>query len=303
MIVAILGAHGFVGRATVAALEADGHDVIPIAAPRLKNEDFTISGKHDDSVDSLRRLLADTEAVVNCAGIAAPSAQLSPDLIGANTLLPALLSQAVLAGGFRRFVHVSSAAVLGDGVLHEQPVDPITCHSPYARTKAAGEREVLDRLGGEATILRPTSVHGPNRSMSQSVASFARTPFSFYCDEAPTPQVLVENVAAAICFILESTSPPPIALQPSEGLTTKTFLEHLGNGHHPRRLPPAPVRASARSMRRLRAPSVIAASRRLEMLAFGQDQQNGTLKRLGFRAPLGQEAWQSLGNHFHTKRH
>src|ERR1700681_3167369 len=73
MRVAIVGATGMLGKHTLAAAAAAGHDVVAIARSisslqRLRNAPLESRLADLDDRESLRRALKNVDAVVNCAG-------------------------------------------------------------------------------------------------------------------------------------------------------------------------------------------------------------------------------------------
>ena len=117
--------------------------------------------------DSVQAALEGIEIVYHCAAVI--SIQGDPSGIVSHTNIggPKTLAEACLASGIRRLVHVSSVHS-----LHPDPADPIDetralvppdYWSAYARTKAEGERHVLDAVsrGLDAVIVNPSGMIGP----------------------------------------------------------------------------------------------------------------------------------------------
>jgi UDP-glucose 4-epimerase len=303
MNVCVLGAGGFVGAAVRRALQQTGINVTPIAAPRISRPWGAVPergkgmGFSVDAVAALEESLRGYAAVVNCAGIADPGAETSRTLYGANALMPIVVREACFRAGVGRFVHVSSAAVQGDrDILDEtEDVSPLT---PYARSKAAGERLLLRGNREGLIVFRPTSVHGSARTVTVRLARFARSPLSSVAGsgEWPSPQVLVQNVASAVAYLVVcSDAPPSVVIQPSEGQTAASVLRVLSLGFEPHHLPEhiahAGLAAAAVAKSNVR---LSAARRRLQMVWFGQRQTVGWLSSQGFSPPAGADAWSTL---------
>jgi nucleoside-diphosphate-sugar epimerase len=302
--VAVAGSSGFVGASVVRALQADGHEVVAIRAPRIRSnsrseaevivEANLLLSRHEELVANLK----DVDAVINAAGIANAASTDRTALIGANAVIPTMI-QSVLVRQSRppRFVHVSSAAVQGWAAeLDESRVTkPV---SPYSWSKSLGERVLAECEN--VVSYRPTSVHGLARPVTRSVARLARSPLSSVAGtgDAPTPQVLVQNVGAAAAFLaLVPEEPPAQVLHPWEGLTTAAFL-HLLGGREPMRVPMAVARRAILTGRRIGAfaPRAMAASRRIEVLWFGQKQAMGWLSTLGWTPTAGLDEWADLAS-------
>lgn len=304
--VAILGVSGFVGSAVSSQLRQCGADVRTIRAPRLvaagTSADAIIeeASEYDGVVQDLTRFLRGVHCVVNAAGLADATGPAWRALSGANALLPLLVQRACRRAGVERLVHVSSAAVQGKVTrLDESP--NLFPFSAYSRSKALGE-ESLRRLGSSphTVLFRPTSVHGPDRSVTRTLARFAASRLASVAGTGrnPTPQVLLGNVGAAIGYVAVCPeSPPEIVLQPSEGLTTAGLLRLLG-GKEPRHVPTALARSLVDTAGGIggRSSRIAGHARRLEMVWFGQEQAEGWLAGKGWRAPLGVHGWHELAS-------
>ncbi|MGC0272904.1 NAD-dependent epimerase/dehydratase family protein [Pseudactinotalea sp. Z1739] len=269
----------------------------------------------DDDAATLADRLTEAQVVINAAGLATPGAGMTDAVVGANALLPGVVVRAAALAGAERVVHVSSAAVHGEARVLDPAAQPRPA-SPYGWSKLWGEQvasaAVLqspptpgagqpergagqpdhgvgqpDRRprrgdhgasGPTVVTYRPTSVHGPGRSVTDQVRRLARSPLACVAapGDDPTPQVMVEQVAAHALHLATAPEVPtgPV-IHPWEGWTTSSFLQHLGDGRRPRRIPRPLARAAlavAKTAGRLH-PRLGANARRLEMLWFGQRQK------------------------------
>ena len=291
--VAVLGATGFVGAAVVDALQYRGIPVKKVRSPRL-TDDASV----DAAVRSLEDQLADTCAVICCAGVAEATYGHASAFHGANVLLPGALAGAARAVGVR-LVHISSAAVLGDTPMldNRKATSPF---SEYSKSKAAGEHAVLE-IGGNVVVYRPPGVHGRDRSVTRAIARLARSPLSSVAAPGgrPSPNVLLQDVADAIAYLaLCPERPPPIVHHPPSAITTDELLRYLGN-RDPLRVPTVVARATVKllgSAQRL-IPSMGGHVRRLEVLWFGQAQAPSWLTENGWKPVTGPEDWARLGRH------
>lgn len=298
--VALLGAGGFVGSQVRGALERRGALVLCLPAPRLTTAARDLVGMVAEvnarmigpDVSALAGSLAKCDAIVNAAGVAAAAGD-GDALFGANALLPGLL--AALAPVGSRFVHISSAAVQGRRTLLDESTET-NPFSPYSHSKALGEA-VVRHVRPAAVCYRPTSVHGPGRDVTRSLAKILRSPAASVAGtrDAPTPQVLVQNVGDAAAYLaIGPDSPPSVVLHPSEGITTGDLVRLVG-GRVPVRLP-VPAARLAVSLGFLvgrMVPTSAGLARRLEMLWFGQDQVDGWLDTR-WSPPLGRDTWKDL---------
>jgi dTDP-4-dehydrorhamnose reductase len=299
----VVGASGFVGSAVHAALRERGADVVPMRAPRLTADpdasaaDLAAAAAGHPAVDTLAEALAGADVVVNAAGAATPDAAASPELTGADALLPAVLAVACARAGVGRFVHLSSAAVQGRrAVLDESP--DVAPFSPYSAAKAAGERAVALVAGrpGSVVTLRATSVHGPGRPTTAALARFASSRAASVAGrgDRPTTVCHVADLAALVVFVGGFAggpdAPPPIVLQPWTGLTTAGVLRALSGGREPRHIP-VPVARTLLALGRVAAAvlkPLAGPVRRVEVLWFGQPQVDAWAAGAGFR-PTGTE--------------
>ncbi len=295
--VGVLGASGFVGSAVMAELMREGLDVRPFQAPRARPSG-QFNGDFERERNQLARDLRGISTLVSAAGVADASSRDWPQLLGANVASPLLAHASCQLAGVTRFVHVSSAVVQGRiEILNEHAESyPLT---PYARSKALAEiRLCAISSPVELTIYRPPSVHSTERRVTRRLATYARSPLAAVAGDGsrPSPQALIQNVAAAIVHLVGAPAPPRFALHPSEGITTGGLLEMLG-GKRPRRVPLPVVKgicalgnAASAAIRPLAADV-----RRAEMLFLGQAQEDGWLHSDGFKAPVGREGWLNLG--------
>ncbi|WP_434056511.1 NAD-dependent epimerase/dehydratase family protein [Georgenia wangjunii] len=307
--IGLLGSSGFVGSAIVAHARKLGIRVRTAPAPRLKSYARDLERLHSElagfratTMETMASLRG-VDVLINAAGYAQPSRAWSAEMLGANAALPAVLSFYAEDIGYRRIVHVSSAAVFGTSLILDESRKPSPI-TPYGQSKDLGDR-ALTTFAPNAllpVVYWPTSVHGKSRRLTQSLARFARSPLSSVAGDGgtPTPQALVANVAAAAVFLACAESPPPRGvLHPWEGLTTGTLLAGLGQGRRPRTIPGPVARSALKSVYAAGrvSPRTFANARRLEMLWFGQEQERGWLEEAGFAKPTQwQQFFRDLGS-------
>lgn len=168
----VLGGPGFVGRYVVAELAQRGWRVRaasrrPDLAGYLQpmgvvGQIHAVQANLRDEA-SIARALEATSAVVNAVGLLAPTGAQTFEAIHVEGARHA--AKAARAAGIKRFVHISAIGA------------DLNSPSRYARTKAAGERAVLEEFP-DAVILRPSIVFGPEDEFFNRFAAMARiSPF------------------------------------------------------------------------------------------------------------------------------
>lgn len=293
----MFGASGFVGGSVSDALKERGHEAIAIGTPRLSwcpgVGDAFIDARSSTYEELVQRVrAAKPHVVVNAAGAPDATSDDYASLFGANAAIPAFLARAAKEAGVKRFVHVSSAAVQGRvRVLDSTPRTAPA--SPYAESKALGERLVQKFGPSETVVYRPAGVHGANRLVTQKVARYAESRLALVAArDRPTPQSLIQNVGDAIAFLATVDADlPPIVHHPAEGVSVASLLEQLGGRS------PVSCRALFLVLPLLRSVHGRFAghARRLEMLWFGQEQAASWLDAEGWTPPVGPEGWIGLG--------
>ena len=191
--VLVLGGSGFVGRHLVAALAAQGTKVtvpsrhrerakhlLPLPTVDVVETDIMAPGE-------LEVLAQGRQAVVNLVGI------LHGDFERVHVQLPRAVVGACRAGGVKRLLHMSAL-----GAASSAP-------SEYLRSKALGERVVLDATELAVTVFRPSVIFGPEDAFLNTFACLARFFFvlPIACPQARFQPVYVGDVARAMSHALD----------------------------------------------------------------------------------------------------
>ncbi|MBG0741273.1 NAD-dependent epimerase/dehydratase family protein [Paeniglutamicibacter antarcticus] len=295
VLVAVLGAGGFVGSAIAAECAARGLNVRPVHAPRLDSyagdaADLIREARSPAASAAAAHLAAEfsgVDVVVNAAGLATPRHAGSPALTGANALLPCIVAAAAAQAGVHRVIQLSSAAVQGHRPVLDESAERAP-FSAYSRSKSLGEEALLKvgRGGTEAVILRATSVQGPGRPTTAALAKLAASPLASVAapGTAATPVSSINALAWFTAEIaLHAGSIPQIVLQPWEGLSVTEVLAAAG-GRKPLKLPTWLCRAALSTgyfLSRLAGERLHGSLRRLELMWFGQAQQPGWAEQQG----------------------
>jgi nucleoside-diphosphate-sugar epimerase len=169
MKVLVTGGSGFLGSHIVEKLVADGHDVACLVRKTSNTKHLASLGVElregaVDAAETLPAAVADREAIIHCAGLV--KARQYEDFERVHTGGTLALADAAKrhAKSLKRFVHVSTAGVMGAGKKGGKHVEGDTPApaTPYSRSKLAGELALLE-LKGELpiTVIRPPAIYGP----------------------------------------------------------------------------------------------------------------------------------------------
>lgn len=225
-VVTIIGGTGFLGRYVVKVLAAAGYTLRvvsrnPNSALHLKTSgavgQIVLVQGDITNPKSLEGKIEDSYAIVNLAGILFESG--SQNFASVHTHGTEKLAQMAKAAGVKRFVHISALGVDKSSGSH------------YARSKALGEKAVLDAFP-EATILRPSVVFGPEDNFINLFASLATISCALPLiggGKTKFQPVYVGDVAQAVKNCLESTDSigQTYELGGPEVITFKGILEFI----------------------------------------------------------------------------
>ena len=196
--VTVFGGSGFLGRAIVRRLAADGAEVRaavrhPERAAFLAEPDIgAITATHADVWDetTVGPAIAGADAVVNTVGHYVEQGGATFEAIHGQGA--AHVARAAAAAGIGWFVHISG--------IGADPNSP----SSYVRARAVGERLVREALP-QATILRPSVMFGPEDAFFNQLAGIARLmpilPL-FGAGDVRLQPVYVGDVAEAVARVL-----------------------------------------------------------------------------------------------------
>ncbi len=169
MRVLVTGATGFLGSHVAADLVGRGHDVVctvrQTSDTRFLEQlgvERRVAPMEDEA--ALGAALAGVDAVVHCAGVIKARTYEDFERVHSGGTLTLARAAKRHAPGLKRFVHISTAGVMGasaKGARHVETDTPSPA-TPYSRSKLAGERALLE-LAAELpiTVLRPPAIYGP----------------------------------------------------------------------------------------------------------------------------------------------
>lgn len=169
MRVLVTGGSGFLGSHVVEALGRKGHEAVCLVRKTsdtsfLKEKGVELREGAIDAHDSLADAVKGIDAIVHCAGVVKARTYDDFERVHAGGTVALARAAQKHAPNLRRFVHVSTAGVMGavaKGHRHVEDAEPNPATS-YSRSKLAGERALLE-LSGELpiTVIRPPAIYGP----------------------------------------------------------------------------------------------------------------------------------------------
>ena len=205
----ITGGTGFVGRAVIDALLADGHSISalvnhePVPLSGTGVESFP-GGLFDDS--AMRHALSGCDAAIHLVGIIAENPAKGVTFQRIHVQGTMRVVDAVKKAGIKKYLHMSAL-----GAASDTP-------SMYQRTKFQAEQYVRSS-DLNWTILRPSLIHGAGGDFTKTQADWARgktIPFFFMPyfangllgnQKTKIQPVFVEDVARAFVQSLQDAKP------------------------------------------------------------------------------------------------
>jgi nucleoside-diphosphate-sugar epimerase len=164
--VVVWGASGFIGSAVISKLITMGIKVRGVSRREFPASDSWGGAYTHHQLDvratkeAWLKVLSGADCVVHCAGHYDNKANPQDDFEHSSSIL----SQAVIEGGLRRFIFISSIAVYGPRLGGQITVsDPLNPHTNYGRSRARAEsttREIFENSSAQLLILRVPAVVG-----------------------------------------------------------------------------------------------------------------------------------------------
>jgi UDP-glucose 4-epimerase len=211
--VAVIGSHGFLGRATVRALRAAG---VPVQEYTRDRSFLDRDGRIASDIEGVRTV------VWLVSSINPRVAEESPDLIGRDrAAMESLIDGLRRLDAPPRIVNLGSGGTVYDTAAAPPPYDESAPTGPtgaYGKAKLMFEGLLVDS-GLPSTSLRLSNAYGPGQATrpGQGVvahwleAAVAGRPLHIFGDgEAVRDFVFVDDVAAAIVAACASERVPPV---------------------------------------------------------------------------------------------
>lgn len=212
--IGIVGASGFIGRALVANLLAEG-----TGYPRLFGRSRGQVGRCPVEVlDFSPGMFSGLDCVVHLSGITTSRATES-ELKLTNVDLAVKVATAAVAAGVKRLVFISSLHVHGKSALcRVSPDSPFNPDNAYGGSKAAAEMalgRIAAETGLELVILRPPMVYGAaGRGSFNMLARLVKTglPLPFGRARAPRSFCSIDNLVSAIRHAVDLQAPGTVLI-------------------------------------------------------------------------------------------
>lgn len=227
--IAVTGAGGFIGRATVSEATRRGFDVVAIVRPGSSHRPSHGTTVEADLLnhEALSTVFAGCTAVVHLAAVTS-SAGRSGESFRVNVAGSHSVASAALAAGIKTFIYLGSQAA-NEGT--------------YATTKRKAEAAVK-AAGIDPIVLRPSLVYGPgDRGLFARIVRFVRVlPIVPLIGDGRYPMrpIHVDDVAAAIIGAIEhAVAGASYDLSGGSEILFRDLLGAIGEaiGRRPRFLP------------------------------------------------------------------
>lgn len=219
MTILVTGATGFIGRRLIERLVADGERVRAVHRQGAGLQHPLVEWRRVEGLDDaeeLDRLVSGIDTIIHLAGLAHQIGKAgegrAQEFHHINAVITGKLALASVAAGVRRFVFLSSIAVMGTS--SDAPLDasmPVNPQTDYGRSKLEGEAALVRALQGTATdwcILRPPVVYGPsNPGNMQRLLRLIDTgiPLPFGAIRNRRSFIFIDNLIDAIITVVKAT--------------------------------------------------------------------------------------------------
>ena len=170
-VIAVTGAHGFLGNALCMQMVEEGLNVRPLVRSSLPGDQYHMSIGSIGPLTDWSKALDGVDSIVHCAARAhimneqIRDSQRAYHLVNAQGTIN--LARQAADAGLRRFIFISSVKVNGESTLDGRPFRPddeVGPSDPYGMSKYEAEL-ALQHLGKtssmEVVIIRPPLVYGP----------------------------------------------------------------------------------------------------------------------------------------------
>jgi nucleoside-diphosphate-sugar epimerase len=170
MHIGVTGADGFVGRGTVSAVRAAGHEALPLVRQLKSESDTSAKAVGDIGPDTVwAPILKGCDAVIHLAAVVhepgADNAQRTARMQRVNVDATARLAREAARCGVRRVVLASSIKVMGETsprpFVETDAPRPVGAYAISKRDAELALWEATASMALEGAVLRPPLVYGP----------------------------------------------------------------------------------------------------------------------------------------------
>jgi 2-alkyl-3-oxoalkanoate reductase len=240
MVSLVTGATGFIGKRLVAELRQQDNGVRALVRHKSRARDLAeqdvdlFTGDITDSA-SLAAAVDGASHVFHCAAILGDDP--NPDIKRVNVEGTRALLEACAGARVRRFVYISSLAVLGARHHHgtEESAPYERAHDAYTNTKIEAEQLVRDFSGRgelETVVLRPGFVYGPGDRLflPRLIESLARRQFKYVGDGSKVlNMIFVDDLVQALLLARDLPQAAGEVYNLTDGTTTslREFVTEL----------------------------------------------------------------------------
>ena len=167
--VAVIGAYGFIGKATVIdLLEKTDYKVIALSRKKQSNVFVGSPRLVEKQIDYYNAevvvsMLKDVDVVINLAGKMGDSGVTYEMMYKDNVEFVEHILDLCIQAGVQQYIHISTPGVQGLGLRLAKESDPYNPQDDYQKTKMLGELAVIEKCFKASmhyTILRPDFVYG-----------------------------------------------------------------------------------------------------------------------------------------------
>lgn len=240
--IAVTGANGFIGAALLSSWEGRLPLRAAVRSRSTYSPDVIAVGDIDGQTD-WSRVVDGMDAVIHCAGRAHILADTSLDPLSdfrkVNVDATLGLATAAVRAGVKRFVFVSSVAVMGDAMRSTGEVrlcDVPQPNSAYGQSKYEAELALAEIASGtpmELFVVRPPMVYGAGAPANfQRLVRLVqrRIPLPLGAVRAPRSFVGIDNLADMLWTCATNSAAIPGIYFASDGcdISTADFIRRIG---------------------------------------------------------------------------
>lgn len=241
MNILLTGAAGFLGRATYTCLYNAGHRIIPVGHKKSRYEDQISLNMAEITLESLRKQLPITDAIIHLASKVDFSQGFDEDLYRVNTMASIILAQ-IAKERNTKFIFSSTATIAGTSCLLISKSSIPLPDTPYALSKWIAEKGIHSTVENSASLrfggifgLEGPSHLGLNNAIKGALDK--KVPEIKGSGKAKRNYIYVKDAARAIQYCLEEDIKGVHLIAGSEVLSIKEMLQSICKEYIPEEEP------------------------------------------------------------------